>query len=140
MNFNTSKLEPVYGNLFFADFGHDVLNDYCVKISKSHFHFNLNESEGKVVPLSTLDKLINNEKILNVTILLFNKDGDVISIICLEDIMLLKIKDLNFDYSLDDIIRIRVKYKHNKMKIFDNDRELKNYQRKQKLIKINNTI
>lgn len=140
MSFNTSKLDPVYSRIFSVDFGHESLNELCYKITGKYFYFNINEYEGKVIPLSTLDKLIEKEKILNVIIELFSKTGEKISTIYFEDVLLLKIKGLNLDWGSDDIIKIRVKYKKVNMRIFDNDRELKNYQRKQKLQRINKTI
>jgi len=129
-------MNPVYCKLFFVNFGYKLLDNSCFKITKNNFYFHVNEDNFEIIPLNIISRLIDEGKTLNVKIILYNKIGEIISVIYLEDTIVLKIKGLlNLDWESDNIIKIRVKYKYNKMKIFNggNIREFRNYERKQKL-------
>lgn len=136
-HFDTSQLEFYYSNVFDVNFGHEILNISCFKITEDSFFFNfLYKKDNNMLYL--IDNLINSNKYFDVFITLYNKIGEELTIILLENVNLLTIKDLlNFDYSSEDIVKITVDYKYQKMKIFNDRNELKNYDRKRKLEKIN---
>ena len=85
-----------------------------------------------------IDKLITECKLINVQIQLLKKTGEITLIIYLEDVILLKIKDLiDFDYQSNDIIRMKVKYKYKNLKMFNDLKSLNIFDRKKKLERIN---
>ena len=90
------------------------------------------------MPLKMIDKLITECKLINVQIQLLKKTGEITLIIYLEDVILLKIKDLiDFDYQSNDIIRMKVKYKYKNLKMFNDLKSLNIFDRKKKLERIN---
>jgi hypothetical protein len=141
MAMQNSVLNPIYKNRFEIEFDDEYMNHNCTKIDEKYIHFCLNEKDGSIIPLHKIHQIIENKSILNIPISIFNKQGETITIIYLENTIFTKIKDLiNFDYGNQSpsISKIKVRYKYDKMKIFKNSQQLFLYKRKQKLIKINN--
>jgi len=93
----------------------------------------------KIKPFVDIQQLIESGKKQNLYIEIFDKSGDIISNVIIEDLILIKIKNfLDFDWNKsNEIVYLKVKHKYKKFKIFDNSTELKIYQRKLKIQKIN---
>jgi len=89
--------------------------------------------------MHTINELILNNTDLNIKISILNGVNQIVSFIYLENVNLLKVKNLlDFDYNDEDsIIKVKVKYKYKKQKTFKNINEIICYQRKQKIEKIN---
>lgn len=136
------SFEPIYNSLFEIDFCDYDLNikfgDYYYKISDKYIFFNLNEIEKEIIPLYTILDIIEKRKTLNISISILNKNNDVISFVYFQDVNFIKINKLiDFDFHENEIIKIKVRYKYIKMKLFKDLKTLNNYKRKQKIEKIN---
>ena len=109
-----TKSEIVFTNLVEVNFdGHQILNDMITSISGNKIIFNLNELEdGRIEPLQTIYKLINNEDVIEkVTISFHNKEGKIQYTIKITDLEFKKIVDLcDFDYMKSGIKFVEVEF------------------------------
>lgn len=135
-NVATSKYydDTVYKNMFevhFPDFENSeylgkYLSENCYKVSKKCCHFNVNEVNGEILVLKTIDNLVRNKIKLNVEIFIYRKEGTILQVILLEGFRFTKIKKL--------ILKPKVRFKYDKMKLYF---DYKQYERKKKLTKLN---
>jgi len=136
--FFINAMNPMEKKRFELTFDNILLDNYVNKITEKYIFFIPNIIENQIVPLYTINELILNKNILNIKISILNEINEIKSFIYLEDVTLLKVKKLiDFDYNKSDLIKIKVKYKYKKQIIFKNIQEIKTYQRKQKIKKIN---
>jgi len=138
-NTNPYSGDVIYKNIYVAKFNDEYLSENCFKINKKHFHFNVNIINNKASPLQIIFNYIENKSKINLPIELYNKTGDLIQIISLQNFQFLKIKNLlDFKWGgKESIIKIKVSYKYKNMKLFNNYSEYNQFLRKLKLEKIN---
>ena len=139
MKFLNYRGDVMKKNRFELSFGDDMLDDCAVKITDKYIFFVVNIINYEIRPMHTINELILNNTDLNIKISILNGVNQIVSFIYLENVNLLKVKNLlDFDYNDEDsIIKVKVKYKYKKQKTFKNINEIICYQRKQKIEKIN---
>jgi len=126
--------DPIYAKMFETHFSNEYLNENCRKIDEKYCHFNINNNNGEIKILKILDELIRNKSKSDVEVFIYGKEGDILQIIVLEGFQFTKIKKLlNFSYTSQNILKPKVRFKYDKMKLyFDN----KQYIRMKKLMKL----
>lgn len=135
--------EYIKSDRFLVDFENIILTDSLISINQKSITFNVNVKNNKVLIFDEVNNIIENKKKLNISISCVSHTGEVLVVIFLINVNFLKIKNfINFDYSYNtsDIIKLKVKYKCEKQKIFSTFEKLKIYQRKQKLEFLNKLI
>lgn len=134
-NIKASYSDPIFSSLFEVRFNFlngNYLTDNLHKINEKYCHFNINQvNNGEVIVLRLIDELIRNQTKLYVEILLYKKTGEVLQVIVLEGFTFTKFKKLlDFSYSDQNIVKPKVRFKYDSMKLYF---DYKQYTRRKKL-------
>lgn len=130
----------IYRNYFRMNFEIDSLNENYFKIDKKNIYFIIPDDN---TILFDINKLIEQEKKINIILTILNKSSKTSFIIYFQKLKFIKISNLidfdyNDDYNDDDAkLKIKVEYKCKKQKIIKDEKHLKVYQRKEKLERLN---
>ncbi len=137
--------EPIYLNLFEVRFNNSYLEKYltnsCYKLKNKHIYFHINDINNNdnsnisfINVISFFNDNIKNKTKSEVDIFLYKKDGEILSIITLEDFRFIKINILKFSNTKANILKLKIRFKYKKMIFYKN---VTSYTRIKKLKNLN---
>ena len=131
------RLDVVYRNLSYPEFGNEILDEHCTSIIKktATFNVNLNLDTGTFDTIEILQRMISKELIIKIVPMkMVDKNNQPIAYIILENFKFIRFKNLlDYDwYDHSDIKNIRVKFDYDKA-TFINKKSYNTFIRKLKL-------